>query len=597
MQATAAMSVRERFHAVCAGRPVDRLPMVEWASWWDETVRRWRSEGLAVGDRYALCRHFGLDIWHQTWTCAVHWDCPWRPPHHGAGVLGAAPSYEAVEPYVGGWPVDRDGYARAFAWQMAGEAVVWATLPGFFWGARDILGIERHLMAFHDEPELLHRINDRLATWMLRYLDELDGLGALDLVTFAEDLSYNHGPMLSQKAFDSFLLPYYRRVVPELRRRGIRVVVDSDGDITRCAPWFERAGIEGILPLERQAGVDIDVLQRNHPGMLFVGHFDKMAMSRGEAAMRAEFERLLPAMRRGRFIPSVDHQTPPGVSLEQYRTYVASWPSTSDGHRGDRPGNRERRWLEGSHLREQLPVEHRADGDALPVGDAVAGSGVGGRPRHEDDGMGDTVLVSVVGVGAMRGAAVVEGDVAGLQGDGHARLPGELRCECEQAAGIGQVAGAQSGQALAPRDEAHAAALHRHILEGDPGRDRLGGIAVRPVGLILVELGGGAVARGLGQDVVVPQAQRHAGQGGGPGAQLRMQGQSGHRRAVAPDVDALDQRLAVFRAVAAAQPVLLCAQAQAFIPVVGAFLRCEQASHDGEAVAAVAGDQVGGEGA
>ena len=38
--------------------------------------------------------------------------------------------------------------------------------------------------------------------------------------------------------------------------------------------------------------------------------------------MRAEFERLLPMMRAGGFIPSVDHQTPPGVSLDQYRSYL-----------------------------------------------------------------------------------------------------------------------------------------------------------------------------------------------------------------------------------------------------------------------------------
>jgi hypothetical protein len=52
-----------------------------------------------------------------------------------------------------------------------------------------------------------------------------------------------------------------------------------------------------------------------------VGHFDKLTMNRGEAAMRAEFERLLPLTRTGGFIPSVDHQTPPGVSLSQYRVF------------------------------------------------------------------------------------------------------------------------------------------------------------------------------------------------------------------------------------------------------------------------------------
>ncbi|MFH1267913.1 MAG: glycosyl hydrolase, partial [Planctomycetota bacterium] len=38
--------------------------------------------------------------------------------------------------------------------------------------------------------------------------------------------------------------------------------------------------------------------------------------------IRAEFERLVPLMRSGGFIPSVDHQTPPGVSLDQYRLYL-----------------------------------------------------------------------------------------------------------------------------------------------------------------------------------------------------------------------------------------------------------------------------------
>jgi len=47
-----------------------------------------------------------------------------------------------------------------------------------------------------------------------------------------------------------------------------------------------------------------------------------MVMSRGEEAMRNEFERLRPLTKTSGFIPSVDHQTPPGVSLHQYRMYL-----------------------------------------------------------------------------------------------------------------------------------------------------------------------------------------------------------------------------------------------------------------------------------
>ena len=208
------------------------------------------------------------------------------------------------------------------AMQERGEAVVWLTLEGPFWGPRSLLGIEPHLYAFYDEPELMHEINRDLAAYNRRVYEQVCEYFVPDFMTISEDMSYNNGPMLSEAQFYEFLLPYYREMIPPMRERGTRVFIDSDGDITMALDWFLRAGIEGILPLERQAGVDLGRLRQRHPETLFIGHFDKMTMPRGEDAMRAEFERLLPVMRQGGFAPSVDHQTPPGVSLEQYYVYL-----------------------------------------------------------------------------------------------------------------------------------------------------------------------------------------------------------------------------------------------------------------------------------
>jgi uroporphyrinogen-III decarboxylase len=129
--------------------------------------------------------------------------------------------------------------------------------------------------------------------------------------------------MISRELFDEFMKPYYDMVVPRLRARGIIPIIDSDGDVTTAVPWFAEAGLAGILPLERQAGVDLAVIRETHPRMCFIGHFDKMTMNRGEAAMRAEFERLLPVARRGGFLVSCDHQTPPGVSYRDYQLYLS----------------------------------------------------------------------------------------------------------------------------------------------------------------------------------------------------------------------------------------------------------------------------------
>jgi len=73
----------------------------------------------------------------------------------------------------------------------------------------------------------------------------------------------------------------------------------------------------------KQAGVDVLAYRRRHPDFRFVGAFDKMCMHRGEQALRAEFERLFLLMREGGYIPGVDHQTPPEVSLDDYRLYLS----------------------------------------------------------------------------------------------------------------------------------------------------------------------------------------------------------------------------------------------------------------------------------
>ena len=114
----------------------------------------------------------------------------------------------------------------------------------------------------------------------------------------------------------------YRQFLPLLKDRNIIPIVDTDGDVTRMVPWLLEEGFAGVLPLERQAKVDGNRLRKAFLPLCMVGHFDKLVMNQGEAAMRAEFERLAPLMRSGGFIPSVDHQTPPGVSLQQCKDYL-----------------------------------------------------------------------------------------------------------------------------------------------------------------------------------------------------------------------------------------------------------------------------------
>jgi Uroporphyrinogen decarboxylase (URO-D) len=316
----------ERFRAVMNFQPVDRLPRWEWAMWWDETIRRWHHEGFPVGLKFnqvfEIAQHFGLDPYQQYWFSTTDPTIE-ATQHHVEGIVTNMDDYRRLRPQF--FPSHDTAIAGMAAWaerQRRGEAVVWCTFEGFFWFPRTLMGFEKLMFAFADQPELLHEINRDLLEFNFRLLDKILKVCVPTFATIAEDMSYNHGPMISKRTFDEFVAPYYRQLVPRLLERDIMPFVDTDGDVTLLVPWFEEVGVNGVLPLERQAGVDSMRLREQYPRLRMVGHFDKMTMNKGEAAMRAEFQRLVPLMKTGGFIPSVDHQTPPGVSLEEYGVYL-----------------------------------------------------------------------------------------------------------------------------------------------------------------------------------------------------------------------------------------------------------------------------------
>lgn len=320
------MNNRERFLRVLNFESVDRLPVIEWASWWDKTIERWKKEGLPEGlANWEISDYFGLDKYRQVWIHPRREEYGEAFPHlkFGEGPVKTIEDYKQVKKYL--YPekaFDGELISRLAEEQKKGEVVVWITLDGFFWFPRKLFGIGRHLYAFYDCPEIMHTMNRDLLEYNLRVLNQFCEICTPALVVFAEDMSYNRGPMISKSLFDEFIAPYYRQIVPQLRKYEAIPFIDSDGNLDELIPWFIDVGVEGFLPLERQARCDVMKYRRKYSKIRLIGGYDKMVMSKGEEAMRAEFERILPVMKQGGYIPSVDHQTPPEVSLKNYQIYL-----------------------------------------------------------------------------------------------------------------------------------------------------------------------------------------------------------------------------------------------------------------------------------
>ncbi len=210
----------------------------------------------------------------------------------------------------------REGHER-------GDFSIRIRAGGFFWIPRDLMGIENHLYAFYDEPELIHDISQFILDVYLKYLTKVTAIIKPEVLLLPEDLSGKNGPMLSPECFDEFMGAYYKKLFPVLRESGVKnIFVDTDGDFRLLIPNFLEAGVDGFLPVDVNAGMDIVEVRKAFPQVKFIGGFNKLTLLDGPGAIDREFSRILPVILEGGYIPGLDHQAAPDTTLENYRYYI-----------------------------------------------------------------------------------------------------------------------------------------------------------------------------------------------------------------------------------------------------------------------------------
>jgi len=342
------MTTRERENATLDfAKPEMRGAVQETFFHWDRTTMRWKEEGLPAeivdaylnywADRRAgmplyldtelsecterLERFFGLDpikriflnlplSYRRRLRCEDDWQELRR-------------EVEADIPRVLSDEIIRTTLERCTEGHARGDYSVRIAIEGFFWIPRTLFGIEEHLYAFYDHPRIMHEINKFVLCAYLDRLDKILDLTPADVVYVLEDLSGVNGPMLSPALFDEFIGAYYAKLVPFLKKKGVRnVFVDTDGNFVKLIPNFMDVGVEGFLPMDVNAGVDIVQVRERFPQLKFIGGFNKLCIESGPGAIDREFERLMPVIRQGGYIPGCDHQVTPLTPLDNYLYYV-----------------------------------------------------------------------------------------------------------------------------------------------------------------------------------------------------------------------------------------------------------------------------------
>ncbi len=316
------ISSRERFLQTLLFTSV-QTPWVRWGSFlWDETLKRWRTEGYDgrnLDDMFGLDQLVRVDPWYgpvpdfeyrvveeddRTVTYINNEGILMRefkerrdtsmPQFLGFPVqdqeefeqfaaerLALKPEVRLAEDWkrqvsTGGRSQVNVGKAEELAGDRQPEnqtatiaqqeewpRLCWADRWGGFFGPlRNLMGVQELCYAFYDQPKLIERMMSERADAMTAVTAEVLKYTQIDTFWFWEDMAYNHGPLVNPDVFRKFALPHYRRVCNWLREQGIQHIgLDSDGNIARLIPIWLEGGINMLWPFEHER---IQAMIANH---------------------------------------------------------------------------------------------------------------------------------------------------------------------------------------------------------------------------------------------------------------------------------------------------------------------------------------------
>lgn len=196
-------------------------------------------------------------------------------------------------------------------------------LASLYGSLRDMVGTTQLSMLFYDDPELVEEMMDTVTELFEQLIPVLFADFVPDAVCMWEDMAFKNGPLVSPKLVRQFMLPRYRRMTEILRDIGVPIILlDSDGNVGELIPIWLEADIDGVVPMEVQAGMDVDRYRQKYPELLIMGGVDKKALAAGPDAIDAEMEKIECTIASGGYVPFFDHGLPHDVSYDNFLYFV-----------------------------------------------------------------------------------------------------------------------------------------------------------------------------------------------------------------------------------------------------------------------------------
>lgn len=348
------MTDRERFGKTMHFEQPDRVPYWEVIGYWPDTLERWQTEGMP-DDVYPQV-FFGMDrremipinmgLVPPFKDRVIEYDETTELVRDSTGTLcRRLRDGSSIPQYVEFSVKDRQSFAELKKryrpdspcrypayWDDYKQFVQDRDYPlgmhcgSLFGWPRNMMGLENIAVTFYDDPAFIEEMMEFFTEFIINTIRRaVQEIPDIDYAVFWEDMAYRGGSLISPAHFKKFMVPRYKRITGLLRSHGIDVImVDCDGNHDELIPLWLEGGLNGVYPLEVQAGEDPVRLRKEYgKDLVMVGGIDKMVLDKDKKQINREIQRKVPFLiESGGWIPSIDHCVPANVPFENYLYYL-----------------------------------------------------------------------------------------------------------------------------------------------------------------------------------------------------------------------------------------------------------------------------------
>jgi uroporphyrinogen decarboxylase len=264
------MTPRQRWLALLAGKPVDRIPTDYQAT--AEVTERVLQD-LDCPDEESLWQKLHIDrrrFVEPKWKRAHHpndpqadlWGIRYRKADYGGGAYDE-PSYQPLaaaqtvaDVHSHHWP-DPDDFDYCPITEMLAADDGFRPIHAGCYEPFLLYGYLRGLQQAFEDLVLNPDIADAILGHIFDFYDEHHrrifeaGQGRIDLTWVAEDLGAQTGPLMSLATYRRFLLPNQIKMADLARSYGVHVMYHTDGAARLFLPdLIDRVGIEILNPIQ-----------------------------------------------------------------------------------------------------------------------------------------------------------------------------------------------------------------------------------------------------------------------------------------------------------------------------------------------------------